>query len=533
MIFFRKNALPQVSFKKNTILAGLTLLLAASLMQCKKDAIQEQATGGNSTGLLLERTETDPTVVNGMPCFLSFDAFTSFITALKDREATDSLIRIEYTALGVDMTAETVPSLTDNPACLRKELSIGGYTSARKAEETVINTALNNGDDNIFSIVRDPYIKTALNTDHSVKVANRIYKFYPDGGVAIVLNNDWSLYNSIKLLGWESLASSYNLVITHQKSNDYQNYFVINQNGDITSDKKILIPSFQSRVEVDGKIKIVNCSAISSSGNSPTFIWNYADQTTSDGINPNRTISDGEAITVTISNGDGDTQTASPLACSVENFAITQLSNNNFKFGPGFDPANSPYYTKWFFSDGSSQTGVTVTKVFNSNGWVRCEAWRTSNNTKACEFTKNVIVKCGDEKEAAGTITNSNWGGSGKKIKIDAKIWVKNNEIGCKSRHFAKKLGIWWQLNLVYNSNGGCVDINGSYLHGQECASKSKSQEKCLQDGESNGSITLTISDPGPNFADLGKLSSGHRLRFSPGTWYGFGYGGPARLTLN
>lgn len=532
-MIFRKNALILASFPKSTILACLTLLLAASLMQCKKDAIQEQTKGENSAGLVLERVETDPTVENGIPYFVSFDAFTSFIKALKDREATDSLIRIEYTALGVDMTAETVPSLTDNPACLRKELSIGGYTSARKAEETVINAALNNGDDNVFSIVHDPYTKTALNMDNSVKVANRIYKFYPDGGVAIVLNNDWTLYNSIRLLAWEILSPSYNLVITHQKSSDYQNYFVINQNDDITSDKKIFKPGFQSRVEADGKIKINNCSAISSTGNSPTFIWNYSDQTTSMGLNPNRTISDGEAITVTISNGDGDTQTASPLACSVENFAITRLSNNNFKFGPGFDPSNSPYYTKWVFSDGTSQQGVTVTKVFNSDGWVRCEAWRSSDHTKACEFTKNVTLKCGEEKEANGTIANSNWGGSGKNIKIDATVWVKNNEIGCKSRHFAKKFGIWWQLNLVYTSNGACVDINGSYLHGQECVSKSKTQEKCLQNGESNGSITLTIPDSGPNFANPGMLSSGHRLRFSSGNWFGFGFGGTPRLTLN
>ncbi|MDO8366322.1 MAG: hypothetical protein Q7T20_05950 [Saprospiraceae bacterium] len=98
------------------------------------------------------------------------------------KEADTAQVRSAYTSLGINVNAEYLPNLTDYPICLLKEQAIGGYTSARKAEETVINAALDNGDDNINSIVNFPFWKTALNADRAVHIGNRIYKYYDNGG---------------------------------------------------------------------------------------------------------------------------------------------------------------------------------------------------------------------------------------------------------------------------------------------------------------------------------------------------------------
>jgi hypothetical protein len=129
-------------------------------------------------------------------------------------------------------------------------------------------------------------------------------------------------------------------------------------------------------------------------------------------------------------------------------------------------------------------------------------------------------------------VQNLDWGGSGKPIRIEAALWVKNNEVGCKSKHFGKGILGWVQLNLIFNTNGVRIDIDGSYLNGSNCTKKTVKQENILSAGSSNGSIDLKIPDAGQNFADPGKLSSGHRIRILPGDWFGIGYGTP-RLVLN
>jgi len=222
-MIFHQNAFKKA---KTKITFSVTLGAFVALIiffGCKKDIGQEPDNQFNAT--VYERSETDPTVTNGMLCFGSFAELDAFTKSLQDKDSDSEQVRNAYVALGVDVNAEYLPNLTDYPVSLIKEQAIGGYTSARKAEETVINAALNSGDDNVFSIISDPFKKTALNADYSVKIGNRIYKFYPSGGIAIVLNNDWSQYNAIKSLSWESLTASYNLIATHRESSDYQDFF--------------------------------------------------------------------------------------------------------------------------------------------------------------------------------------------------------------------------------------------------------------------------------------------------------------------
>jgi hypothetical protein len=93
-----------------------------------------------------------------------------------------------------------------------------------------------------------------------------------------------------------------------------------------------------------------------------TYRWIYSDNTTSTGHNPARTIAPNEAFTLIIDNGMGtkDTLTGTEiiLACSVDNFTITYLSNGQIRFElPGYNPVTSEYILKWEFSDGSTSTG--------------------------------------------------------------------------------------------------------------------------------------------------------------------------------
>jgi hypothetical protein len=190
---------------------------------CKKDSSTEYAKAWPTT--VQGRTENpNPTSVHGMLHFESFHQLTAFTKSLQEKETDISLVQNAYSALGINVNDEIIPNLTDNPICLNTETAIGGYTSARKAEETAINTALNQGDENLNSVVSMPYWKTALNADQAVHVGKRIYKYYDSGGIAVVLNNDWALFDAIKSQSFESLSQSFNLLLT---SDDREGWAII------------------------------------------------------------------------------------------------------------------------------------------------------------------------------------------------------------------------------------------------------------------------------------------------------------------
>ena len=475
--------------------------------------------------------------MHNMLHFSTFKDAEDFTKSLQTQETDIQNVKNAYHQLGVDTAAEFFPNLTDHPVCLLHDQSLS-FVSKRKAEEQVINAALDNGDDNIFSIVSNPYWKTILNVESAVHIGNRIYRFFDNGGIVIVLNNDWTRYNTIKNQQFDAIVSDFNVVVTSRASESWADCFVLDVNSNVLQEKAISIPRFQYvKIDVD-KFSLKNLSQIESLSGSNTYLWKYSDGSTFTGLEPKREFVVNENLSVKISTGyipDFEDPVPQVLIPCPDAFTVTKLTNNKFRFElPGFIPCSGDLKLRWSFSDGfvSGWNLNPFERIFTSNATVTCEYWTCVNVHAVCFRTKPIIVKCGDPKETFRQLTSSNWGGSGKAIRIDATLWVKNNEIGAKSNHFAKKLGIWWKLNLVYNSQGGCVDVAGSYLHGSECISKSKTQEKCLQPGASNGSITLTIPDQGLNFADPGKLSSGHRLRFLPGTWHGIGYGTP-RLTLN
>jgi hypothetical protein len=132
--------------------------------------------------------------MNGMLHFNTYADFEGYIENLEELENDTNQVITAYTQLGVDLTEEFLPNLTDYPVALRIEQQITGFTSTRKAEETVINNALNSGNDTIFTIISDPFLKSALNTDYAVHIGTRIFKFFKDDQLAIISNNDWNTY---------------------------------------------------------------------------------------------------------------------------------------------------------------------------------------------------------------------------------------------------------------------------------------------------------------------------------------------------
>jgi hypothetical protein len=241
-------------------------------------------------------------------------------------------------------------------------------------------------------------------------------------------------------------------------------------------------------------------------------------------------------LSVTVNDGSGTSQTLNIediLACSVENFAITNIGNNLYKFGPSFNASSSPYYTKWVFSDGTTSTANPAFKTFTSNGTVTCQAWRVSDNTLACQFTKPVNIKCGDKKEKSVTHIFNNAGGSGQKWKLDCSIWVQSSEVGCKSKYL-KRVGFAW---LPANNQGACADISGTYKRevnnpNKICNDITASGSKCLGNGTYPTSVSFTISEVPSVFREPNLLSSGHRIKVN-GVWMGPGTGTMPRLFLD
>lgn len=521
--------------KKITYLSSVFLLTFAALTGCEKETAQN-VDNPISKSLVQDRSEMIPEVVHGMLHFSSFNELNGFTKSLQDKESNSEQVRNAYEVLGIDVNAETLPNLTDHPICLLAEQSLSGFSSARKAEETQINAALNSGDDNIHSVVVYPYWKTALNSDHSVHVGNRIYKYFDNGGIAIVLNNDWALYESISAKPFDELHESFNLMITSDAREGWDKIFIFNADQSISEEKAVFLPRFSAEVNPQGKAFIKNSSLIESPDLSSVFEWIYADNTTSNGLEPNKAISPNEKITLVISHGDGFKETLtgmeSILACSVENFTITYLANNQVRFElPGYNQATSQYNLRWLFSFSTSSTSNPVVKTVTSNGTVTCQFFRKNDNTLACQFTKNVEVKCGDKKIYNETFifdeNNQRW-------KLDGTIWVQSGEVGCKVKYLR-----WRGIILGWrpaNNEGSCAFINGTYLRevynpNKNCMNVYANGNNCLGEGTYPTTVFYTIPETPNVFSSPNQLKAKLGINIS-GTWRGWGYANKPQLIL-
>jgi hypothetical protein len=98
---------------------------------------------------------------------LHFDLYSDFHcfqNKLKQLELDTNELKSAYLYFGIDLNADSIPNLTDHPVCLKTETLLQGFESLRKIEEQSINQILNTGGDT-FSIVSEPYFKTAINSN--------------------------------------------------------------------------------------------------------------------------------------------------------------------------------------------------------------------------------------------------------------------------------------------------------------------------------------------------------------------------------
>ena len=516
-----------------------------TFVACKKEVFTSPT--GNTTFTTASSREGLPRVEREMLWFNSYSDAKNFVADLETKEAEPEIFNAAYADLGVNIFAEEVPNLTDHPVCLKTERSLR-HISARSIEEARINQQLNAGAE-VFSIVEDPFWKTILNKDNAVHIGSRIFKYYDNGGMSIVLNNDWALYERIKTKQFDEIRAEYNLIITSDMRSEWDKYFILGNEGEIIENKNVFIPSIHSSINVNGKRAFFNASLIEGT---PSCKWIYSDNTSSFGLLPAREINADEPVSIEISNGNGiiTTVLSSPLSCSIENFNITILSNCQVKVElPGFDPSKDPNHNiKWVFSDGTIGTTNPFTKSNATSGTVTCQKifknYPGFNGEVACFLTKPFDLGCCAEKKSISRqriFTNA--GGSGSDWRIDASLWVKNGEVGCESKHFKKNgIGVFVLSSLFANVNGACVDIQGNYLREQivkgvkSCNVQNvpNPSGNCLKQGQWSGSVSLSIPDNNVIFADPGKLSSGHRLRVPGGAaWFGFGLNGVPRLVLN
>ncbi len=443
-------------------LVGFSLLV----LSCSKDDNQNSVLNQG----LQTRTST-PSTINGMLSFSTFNDFEDFVENLKSQEQDSTTVRNAFTALGIDLNEEQTTNITDYPVCRLTENAISGFTSARRIEENAINADLNAGGD-AFSIIEDVHLKTALNADMSVHIGTRIFKFFENGGVAIVLNNDWSKYNNIKTLSYDSLSQNGTLIVTNDIKESWTKLFNIGFDGNISTEKVYLEPV-------------------------PT--------------NPE-----------------------SPLACDFSDaLVVTNLSNGKIRVEL---PSKLYDIYEWTFSDGSVSSGNPLIIDCNqkTNGSVTLDVWVfdptvPSGKRRICRGTVQFLCNCGEKRtrkdELIRTINGQTW-------RIQASIWVKSKEVGCEMSYKKKGfLGIW----LPASNKGVITDIDGKYKREQpnkSCIDVTASGFEALGEGTFPTSIFVKISDIDKIFREPNKLTSGHRVNVK-GTWFGFGVSGVPRLILD
>jgi hypothetical protein len=513
-----------------SILAVLTCIVA-----CRKDlGTNDVQTHAIAT---TDRTDILPTVDHGMLKFTSYRAADDYTKSLQLQEQNPEVVRNAYIQLGVSINDSTSINLTDHPVCLLRDQSLG-FLSKRKAEETVINNALNGGQD-VYSLVTNPYWKTILNQDGSVILGNRIYCFFDNEGVVIVLNSDWATYaNSVQSKTFEQIREGYNVMVTSSSSDSWKNGFDLDENANVVSEKILKIPRFKLVPSDAGKFSVENVSLIEAQSATSVYTWKYADGSSSQGLVPNRDINAGEALTVQINTSTTEPSTdvvLSPAIPCPENVTVTRLQGNKFRFElPGYSQGSIAYVKmRWVFSDGfvSGWDINPIERSFTSNGTVTCEFRNIQTNTLYCSVSKPIIVTCGMKRTAIGTLIFDQ---SGERWKLDASIWVQQGEVGSRVKYL-KWYGAILGWKPGYN-RGSCASLTGTYVREitvpiNNCIDVSASGSKCLGEGTFPTSVAHTIAEVPAVFTKPGLLSA--RLGINVfGTWRGFGYAGTAPIVL-
>ncbi len=460
--------------KSKSILGTLVLLLAVVFIySCAKDDTKSDQ-NSHFTTESRNSLSAASTVINGMLHFNTYADFEGYIENLEGLENDTNQVIAAYTQLGVDLTQEFLPNLTDYPVALRIEQQITGFTSARKAEETVINNALNSGNDTIFTIISDPFLKSALNTDYAVHIGTRIFRFFNNGGVVIVLNNDWNLYDSIKTMQFIDINPAPNIYVTNRVTEKWGELYHLDTNGHPLSEKVFTNPEFVvlndtsacdhlkflTVVTLDNGVVRLTVNYIFSQ-----YKWTFVDGSVLYGKTVTKKITTSGMVRITILKEDG-----TPLC--------------KFSF--------------WYDYCGEKKEKLNIYKNPNAGGsgkWVRIDAL--------------IWVKAGE-------------------IGCSSKLYSKNFlGIVFPLNYLHSTTGVC--VDIIGN-----IKRETSDTLVQQCDVVTiPLTTECLQKNQSNGSVTLKLPQQGNIFREAGKLSSGHKARLKTGgTFFGFGVDVP-RLVLD
>jgi len=417
-----------------------------------------------------QRSITLPTVINDMLHFDSYADFEEFVSDLTLEEQDTNAVKTAYATLGINLAADSIPNLTDHPICLITEQNISGFNSARKVEETVINNALYNGED-VFSLIEDPYLKSALNEDYSVHVGTRIFTYFDNGGIIIVMDNDWNTYNSIFSKTFDEIHSQSKVFVSSQSKSNWELIYNYDQNGNVLSEKGYTVE---------------------------------------------------------------DSISAVPQYCDFSDLMIvTDLKNGKLRVELQLDQVFDIY--EWTFEDGSKEYAypLIIDCDERNSGYVELDVWMNcpqcpNGKRRVCRGTVFFECDCGEQRtrkdQLIRTVNGQTW-------KIDASIWVKSGNVGCSMKYLRKRFGIW----MPWTNKGVCTDINGTYKRentDKSCSDIWYTDIKCLGNGTWPTSISVSKNDVPKIYREPDELDSGHKVNVK-GDWFGFGVDGVPRLVLD
>lgn len=294
--------------KRNKFIFSALVGFAVLILSCSKDESQNAILHQG----LQTRTST-PITINGMLSFPTYQDFENFVSNLKNQEQDSTTVRNAFTTLGIDLNVEQTTNITDYPVCRITENGISGFTSARRIEEDAINADLNAGGD-AFSIIEDVYLKTALNSDMSVHIGTRIFKYFDNERLVIVLNNDWNAYNTIKNSTYDQLNSNLqNVLITSTDKTNWSWIYNLNSQGEMISEKEIVVPDVSAVPGCDLSTSFVKTTLsngdirfqLNLSFTPPIIEWIFSDGTILTGNPVTRPCTSSGTVKVILRNSDG------------------------------------------------------------------------------------------------------------------------------------------------------------------------------------------------------------------------------------
>lgn len=424
-----------------------------------------------------------PLVSNGMLHFSSYSDFEDYIGKLRTMSGDSSAVVAAYGRLGISSdldgismesaARQYIQHYTQHPICQEAELQLAGFSSARQAEEAVIKAGMLDGDDDAQTLIAEAYLKSALNADYAVKIGTRIFKFYENGGVLIVLNNNWPRYNEIKDLDYTLLKSGGSVVVTNSDKSEWGAYYHIDQSGKVAGERAYTLPV--------------------------TVISEVA------------------------------------LACDIpaSSFVVTQLAEGALRL----EITNNEYdLYEWTLPDGSVRQGNPVFLNCSElqggmNSIVLDVYWVSPSNPnyrrRICSGVVRVECSCGvwrrRDDQLIRTVNGQTW-------RIRAALWVLPGQVGCEMNYLRKRLGVW----LPARSGDVRTDIRGTYkreLPNLSCIDISINRFRALGPGTFPTSVSVVEPELNRVFREPFMLNSGHTMN-TQGTLWGFGITVP-RLVLD